>query len=33
MDQVNPPPHYNAGNGIECLDAIEESMSPIAFGG
>lgn len=33
MDQVNHPPHYNAGNGIECLDAIEASMSPIEFRG
>tara|TARA_B100000214_G_scaffold368892_1_gene341119 strand:- start:520 stop:765 length:246 start_codon:yes stop_codon:yes gene_type:complete len=33
VDQVNHPPHYNAGNGIECLDAIEASMSSIEFRG
>jgi|TARA_R100001377_G_scaffold18628_2_gene9635 hypothetical protein len=32
MDMVNKPPHYNQG-GIECIDAIEESMSKDAFAG
>ena len=31
-DYVNHPPHYNNGN-IECIDAIEESMTPEAFKG
>ena len=31
-DYVNSPPHYNSGN-IECIDAIEESMTPEAFKG
>ena len=31
-DPVNAPPHYNTGN-IECIDAIEESMSSVAFKG
>jgi len=31
-DPVNAPPHYNTGN-IECIDAIEESMTPAAFKG
>ena len=31
-DVVNNPDHYNTGN-IECIDAIEESMSSIAFKG
>ena len=29
-DYVNSPPHYNTGN-IECIDAIEESMTPEGF--
>ena len=29
-DLVNHPPHYNQG-GIECIDAIEASMSPQGF--
>tara|TARA_R100000664_G_scaffold31771_1_gene45759 strand:+ start:427 stop:645 length:219 start_codon:yes stop_codon:yes gene_type:complete len=29
---VNSPPHYNSGN-IECIDAIQESMSSEAFKG
>lgn len=29
---VDFPPHYNMGN-IECIDAIEESMSSVAFKG
>ena len=32
MDNVNRPTHYNTGN-IECIDAIEESMSSHAFKG
>lgn len=31
-DPVNHPAHYTAGN-IECIDAIEESMSFEAFCG
>ena len=32
QDVVNNPEHYNTGN-IECIDAIEESMSSHAFKG
>ena len=32
MDMVNKPPHYNQG-GIECIEAIEASMSEKAFAG
>ena len=31
-DNVCNPEHYNTGN-IECIDAIEESMSSVAFKG
>lgn len=31
-DVVNNPEHYNTGS-IECIDAIEESMSSVAFKG
>ena len=31
-DMVGKPKHYNSGN-IECIDAIEESMSSHAFKG
>ncbi len=31
-DMVNSPPHYNSGE-IECIDAIEASMTPEAFKG
>tara|TARA_R110002124_G_scaffold266296_1_gene433224 strand:- start:42 stop:443 length:402 start_codon:yes stop_codon:yes gene_type:complete len=31
-DVVNRPKHYNTGN-IECIDAIKESMSSVAFKG
>ena len=31
-DAVNSPDHYNTGN-IECIEAIEDSMSPAAFKG
>jgi len=31
-DFVNSPPHYNYGK-IECIEAIEESMTPDAFKG
>ena len=31
-DVVNKPHHYNTGN-IECIEAIEESMSSVAFKG
>ena len=32
LDPVHNPSHYNTGN-IECIDAIEESMSSVAFKG
>jgi hypothetical protein len=32
VDVVNNPEHYNTGN-IECIEAIEESMSSVAFKG
>ncbi len=32
LDPVKNPSHYNTGN-IECIDAIEESMSSVAFKG
>ena len=32
MDMVNNPPHYNQG-GIECIDAIQASLSTEAFAG
>ena len=31
-DYVHAPHHYNTGN-IECIEAIEESMSSVAFKG
>jgi hypothetical protein len=31
-DAVNSPSHYNTGN-IECIEAIEESMTPEAYKG
>jgi len=31
-DLVDAPPHYNFGN-IECIEAIQESMTPEAFKG
>ena len=31
-DPVNHPDHYTQG-GIECIDAIEASMTPEAFAG
>ena len=31
-DMVGSPKHYNTGN-IECIEAIEESMSSVAFKG
>ena len=31
-DVVNNPSHYNTGN-IECIEAIEESMTPEAYKG
>lgn len=32
QDEIDAPPHYNNGL-IECVDAIQESMSPEAFKG
>lgn len=31
-DVVNQPPHYNRG-GVECIDYIEQQLSPEAFKG
>lgn len=31
-DPVNAPPHYNTGK-VECIEAIQESMTPDAFKG
>jgi|TARA_R100000482_G_scaffold30352_1_gene9792 hypothetical protein len=31
-DEVNSPKHYNYGK-VECIEAIEESMTPEAFRG
>lgn len=31
-DEINHPSHYTAG-GIECIDAMESSMSPDEFRG
>jgi hypothetical protein len=31
-DDVNSPAHYNYGN-VECIEAIQESMTPEAFKG
>ena len=31
-DNVNNPPHYNYGT-VECIEAIEESMTPESFRG
>tara|TARA_R110002126_G_scaffold128859_1_gene271497 strand:- start:255 stop:482 length:228 start_codon:yes stop_codon:yes gene_type:complete len=31
-DMVNSPPHYNTGK-VECITAIEESMTPESFKG
>ena len=33
IDVVNSPPHYNNDGEIECIDAIEASMAPLAFSG
>lgn len=32
QDMVNQPPHYNSGN-VECIEAIEASMSADEFAG
>jgi len=32
-DFVNHPPHYNAGGAVECIAAIEASMTSSAFRG
>jgi hypothetical protein len=32
-DPVNFPIHYADGNGVECIDAIEASMSTEEFKG
>jgi hypothetical protein len=33
VDQVNQPPHYQGGNGIECIDAIRAALTPEEFRG
>ncbi|HZN67631.1 MAG TPA: DUF3310 domain-containing protein [Tepidisphaeraceae bacterium] len=30
-DPVNHPPHYTAGGGLECIDAIEAALGPGGF--
>jgi hypothetical protein len=32
VDEVNHPPHYNNGK-VECIEAIEASMSPQEYRG
>lgn len=32
-DFVNHPPHYNAGGAVECIDAIEASLSASSYRG
>lgn len=32
-DFVNHPPHYNAGGTVECIDAIEASLSASSYRG
>jgi len=32
-DQVNHPPHYTDGGGIECIEAIEAALTPEEFRG
>ena len=32
-DLVNHPAHYNSGGGVECIEAIESSMSEEEFRG
>lgn len=32
-DMVNHPDHYKAANGVECIDVIEEFLSPDEFRG
>lgn len=31
MDAVNKPEHYQGGNGIECIDAIEAALGSDGF--
>ena len=33
VDSVNHPPHYTAGAGIECIEAIEAQLTPEEFRG
>jgi len=32
-DPVNSPPHYTLGDGIECIDYIEQNLTPVEFKG
>lgn len=32
-DPVNHPAHYTAGDGIECIDAIQAALTPDEFRG
>ena len=32
VDMVNSPPHYSSG-GVECIEALEASMTPEAYRG
>lgn len=33
QDLVNHPAHYNAGGGVECIEAIKSSMSTEEYRG
>jgi hypothetical protein len=32
-DNVNKPAHYNLPDGIECIDYIEQNLTPVEFKG
>lgn len=32
-DPVNHPSHYQATNGVECIDAIQAALTPAEFRG
>ena len=32
-DNVNKPAHYNPPDGIECIDYIEQNLTPVEFKG
>lgn len=33
FDMVNHPPHYKAGNGVECIEAIEAQLTTEEYRG